>query len=134
MKRTYTGSCHCGAVRHEVDLDLSEGTVRCNCSMCTKSRSWLAAVPPSAFRLLAGGADLSEYRFHRRRIRHLFCKHCGVRPFAWGEDPALGGRFYAINVACLDDASVEELAAAPVSYVDGRHENWRSPPAETRYL
>jgi len=134
MKRTYTGSCHCGAVRYEVDVDLSEGTIKCNCSICAKARSWFAAVPPTSVRLLAGAGDLSEYRFSSRKIHHLFCKHCGVRPFSWGEDSGPGRRFYALNIAALDDASAEELAAAPVSYVDGRHDDFRSPPAETRHL
>jgi hypothetical protein len=29
MKSTYTGSCHCGSVSFECDLDLADGTSKC---------------------------------------------------------------------------------------------------------
>jgi hypothetical protein len=131
MKKTYKGSCHCGAVRFEADIDLAQGTVRCNCSMCGKGRNWLAAVKGDAFRLLAGEAELSEYQFGRKTIRHRFCKRCGLRPFS---HKAGGEAFYAINVACLDGVELAELVAAPVIFVDGLHDDFKSPPAETRHL
>lgn len=134
MKKTRTGSCHCGAVRYEVDLDLTAGTFKCNCSICTKARNWLAVVQPDAFRLLSDESALSDYQFGKQTIHHLFCKRCGVSSFMWGTDAKLGGRFYAIKVNCLDDATADELASAQVRYLDGLHDTFKSTPAETRHL
>ena len=133
MKKTYAGGCHCGAVRYEADIDLGAGTFKCNCSICTKARNWVTMVKPEAFRLLAGEADLTDYQFGAKKIHHLFCRRCGIHAFGWGNLPDLGGKVYAVNVNCLD-AEDSELAAAPVTFVDGRHDNWQSPPAEVRHL
>jgi hypothetical protein len=37
-------------------------------------------------------------------------------------------------LACLDDLPVDELVAAPVTYLDGRNDNWTTPPSEIRHL
>ena|ERR1700741_3189607 len=131
MKKTYKGSCHCGAVRFEVDLDLSKGTAKCNCSICAKQRAWLVAVSPNDVRLLAGESALADYQFGARKIHHRFCRTCGIRPFGQTQND---GGFYAVNLAALDDIDPTELANASVAYVDGRNDNWQSPPAETRHL
>ena len=133
MKKTYKGSCHCGAVRFEADLDLAQGTFKCNCSICFKTRAWLAAVPAGDFRLLAGEQALADYQFGKRSIHHRFCQTCGVRPFSRGTDPK-GNPAYAVRVNCLDGVDPQELINAPVAYFDMRHDKVSPPPAETRHL
>jgi hypothetical protein len=134
MKKTYRGSCHCGAARFEADLDLSAGTTKCNCTYCWKTRWWGAIVKPDAFRLLAGLQELGYGFPTEKAVTRASCKHCGITSFGWGHIAQVGGDYVSINVACLDDLDPAELIAAPVTYMDGRADSWWNVPAETRHL
>jgi hypothetical protein len=133
MKKTYQGGCHCGAVRFAADIDLAGGTFRCNCSICFKTRAWMAFVPADAFRLVAGKESLGDYQFGKRNIHHLFCVRCGVRSFARAMDEN-GNPAYALRVNCLDGVEAQDLAEAPVVYMDGLHDDIRTSPVEIRHL
>jgi hypothetical protein len=134
MLKTYKGSCHCGAVRFEADIDLAQGTNKCNCSICTKTRNWNVIIKPDAFRLISGADALSDYQFGSKAGHHLFCRTCGVRSFERGYIEQIGGDYVSIKVASLDDVPPQELIDAPVKYANGRDNSWWTPPAETRHL
>ena len=113
----YRGSCHCGKVAYEVEVeDGIKEVMSCNCSLCSRRGSLLAFTPRSQFRLLSGEPDLTTYTFNKHAIQHRFCKHCGIQSFAWGRDPR-GNEMAAINVRCLEDF---DFAALPVKHVNGK--------------
>jgi hypothetical protein len=134
MPKTYHGSCHCGAVRFEAQVDLTQGTGRCNCSFCAKARWWAAIIKPEAFRLLSGEGQLRDYQFGSHSAHHLFCTTCGVRPFGRGHVEQIGGDFVSVNLMCLDDVGEKELAEASVRFMNGRDNDWWHAPPETRHL
>ena len=133
MKQRVGGSCHCGRVRFSCQVELSAPTFRCNCSICSKARYWLAPVPAADFQLLEGETELADYRFGSGAIHHRFCRTCGIKTFGEGDHPAFGGRFFGVSVACLELAP-ELLAKLPVVFSDGRHDAQQRAPAVTSYL
>jgi len=133
MLKTYHGSCHCGAVTFEAELDLAQPTYRCNCSICRRTRFWPAVATESGFRLLSGASELTRYLFNTRKNEHYFCRHCGVRAFGVGTETPIG-KMVGVNVGCLTDVSDEELSRLTVIHVDGRNDRWDAAPAFSRHL
>lgn len=111
----YHGSCQCGAVSYDVDVDL-DNTITCNCSRCQRMGFVLSFAPAENFHLHAGSENLTEYRFGSRSIRHLFCRTCGVESFAQGTMPN-GSTVVAVNVNCLDGVDPRALRS---QHVDGK--------------
>jgi len=111
----YTGSCHCGQVKYEVEGEL-KGAMACNCSMCQRKGSLLWFVPRDAMHLLTPEENASTYLFNKHLIKHRFCPTCGIHPYGEGTDPQ-GNRMAAINVRCLEGIELESVA---VTHYDGR--------------
>jgi hypothetical protein len=113
---THTGSCHCGAVRYEVDAPADLQVSECNCSICSRSAYLHLIVPRSRFRLLAGGDNLTTYTFDTHEAKHLFCKTCGIKSFYIPRSHPDG---VSVNVRCLDETTINSMQ---VEFFDGK--NW----------
>lgn len=121
-QKTHHGSCHCGAIRYEIDLDLGGKATRCNCTICMKTGVTGASAKPSALRVLTDESTFGRYSMSPVATR-FFCKNCGIHCYGRGDLPELGGAFVSINVNTLDDVDPGSLE---ISHWDGRHDNWHA--------
>lgn len=112
MPRTYQGSCHCGQVRFEADLELDHVRV-CDCSICRRRGALLHRVAEDQLRLITPLDELSVYTFHTHTARDYFCPRCGILPF---RRPRTAPEQWSINVRCLEGV---DLDAIPVERLHG---------------
>ncbi|MDF0534592.1 GFA family protein [Shewanella sp. A32] len=110
----YQGSCHCQAVRFEVEAPAELAVDYCNCSICRKSGYLHLIVPTSKFRIIRGEEMLTTYRFNTGVAQHTFCRTCGIKPFYIPRSNPDG---VDVNVNCLDT----EPAAVHITQFDGQH-------------
>jgi len=121
--KTYLGSCHCGRVRFEVELELDH--VRsCDCSICRRRGALIHRVEAERLRVLTPLSELTLYQWHTRTAEDYFCPRCGILPFRRPRErtaaeaeaglPAFTG--WSVNVRCLEGV---DLDALPVRRVYG---------------
>jgi hypothetical protein len=123
MTKTYRGSCHCKAVRFEIDADIDHVRV-CDCSVCSRRGALIYRVPIDAFRLLTPLSDLSVYRWGSRTAADYFCPVCGILPFRKPSRPTREERSagippfdgWAVNTRCLEGF---DPSSVPVRMIQG---------------
>ncbi|HKU37986.1 MAG TPA: GFA family protein [Polyangiales bacterium] len=96
--RTYFGTCQCGRVRYQAAIDLSG-------AVTDTSDRQTAFIKSNAFRLLSGAADIQDNQFGMLPGHTQACRHCGIRLFGKGHLRRLGGGFYSINLATLENVA-----------------------------
>ncbi|KAF7332705.1 Glutathione-dependent formaldehyde-activating [Mycena kentingensis (nom. inval.)] len=120
---TYKGNCHCGAFQFSFNTPEIKTTTTCNCSMCSKVRSIVAAVDMQAhtkiqtgymwaafrgdenFKILKGDESaLTTYNFGKGLLTHKFCATCGTSILARQKDPSLSnGVSLLVNIRTVTD-------------------------------
>jgi hypothetical protein len=100
------GSCHCGAIAFEADIDPSKVSI-CHCTDCQKLTGTAFRVSircdEGDFAMLRGTPKLyvkTTADSGRRRIQ-AFCGDCGSPLYATSDDPP-GNRRIGIRVGTLD--------------------------------
>jgi len=94
----FEGSCHCGAVKFEIEVEPVETTV-CDCSLCAKKNARMIQVHESGMTITAGQDNLALYQWNTGVARHYFCRTCGIYPF---HRKRAVPDAYGVNVYCLE--------------------------------
>jgi hypothetical protein len=107
-KKTYEGSCHCGAVKFEITMAPPEKAFAGNCSICKRAGWLLGFASGDAFKSLAGDDVVRDYQFGKKSIHHFFCPTCGVRAYSRGVS-SKGEPTVAVNLRCIADLDAAKL-------------------------
>jgi hypothetical protein len=111
-------SCHCGAVRLEVDAAPTEVT-DCNCSICRRyGVLWAYYSPRQVSRVQPGGA-VDVYAWGRRSIEFHRCATCGCVTHWVATDKARDRM--GVNARLMEP---QVLAHARVRHLDGA-DTWK---------
>lgn len=123
LPATFTGGCHCGAVRFRVTVRTFRVS-DCNCSLCSKEGYLHVIVPKEDLELLQGADAITTYQFNTKVAKHHFCKFCGIHSFYVPRSHPDG---FSVNARCLSDVKLEWF---DVELFDGQH--WEAHVAKIR--
>lgn len=110
MTKTYSGSCHCGAIHFSFESEEITQGLRCNCSICTRKGAMMShyVIPEDELKIESGEESLTLYQFGAKTAKHFFCKQCGIYPFH--ETARMPGH-YRVNLGCIDGVDPDQLKA-----------------------
>lgn len=122
-------SCHCGAVRMEID-QAPETVTDCNCSICRRLGALWAYYRPDQVKIAAADDAMGAYAWGDRQLAFHHCMTCGCTTHWAGIDPSgathpagidpKSGRM-GVNARLL---SPSDLATAKVRKFDGA-DTWK---------
>ena len=92
--------------------------MRCNCSICKKKGSIMAAIDLKNLKIVEGEEYLSMYQFNTNVAKHYFCKKCGIYTH---HQRRSNPNEFAINVGCIDDLDPNKYFKLEVVNNDGNN-------------
>jgi hypothetical protein len=114
---TIQGSCHCGAVKIDVERAPTEVT-SCNCSICRRLGTLWAYYAPTSVTVTG---QTTTYRWGDKTIDFHRCTTCGCTTH-WSPLPERTQDRMGINARLLHP---DVVAAARVRRLDGASEDWK---------
>src|ERR1700757_4082953 len=103
VRRSFRGSCHCGAVTFsfETTLPRSQWSVRaCQCGFCRAHGARTTSDPAGRLTFHVGAAEaLQRYQFGLKTADFLICRRCGV--YVGAQIETAQGAFGIVNTLAM---------------------------------
>ncbi|KFY01241.1 hypothetical protein O988_02852 [Pseudogymnoascus sp. VKM F-3808] len=110
--KTYSGNCHCGAFKFNIQIPELQSFVECNCNTCSKSGYKWIFPDANHFSIVRGDGMLTVYDFGGGSMVHKFCPNCGTNVLGVLHGKT-GGESVGINVRTLMGVDVWALESKP---------------------
>jgi hypothetical protein len=113
----YTTSCHCGAIKLELQTRPRRLT-QCNCSLCRRYGALWAYFQRKRVRVLAKRSQFAVYSWLDKRFQFFRCATCGcVTHYQRTQRRPDGSDMGAVNLRNIDDPAI--IANVPIRLLDG---------------
>jgi hypothetical protein len=118
-RRTFTGTCHCGAVAVAFATHIPPETMEiraCQCSFCRKQGSEAMSDPEGRLEIRAAADGIDRYLFGHGRADYLRCTKCGI--YLGAVTRTEDGLRGFILTRILDDRALFTRKPVAVSFAD----------------
>ena len=101
-------SCHCGALRLEIEGDVPTTLTSCNCSFCRRSGALMAYYRPAQVKVLAAPDTTDEYIWGDKCLAQVRCRGCGGLSHWRSLDPNETERM-GVNARLFEDVELDKI-------------------------
>jgi hypothetical protein len=115
----YTASCHCGAIRLEMQRKPRKLT-QCNCSICRRYGALWAYFQRKSVHVRVSGDRLKSYSWLNERFDFYHCGECGcVTHYERRDRRPDGSDMSGVNLRNIDDPGL--ISHLPIRLLDGAY-------------
>ncbi len=113
MTEIRRGTCHCGAVEFQAELqDGLQDLRRCNGSLCRRKGAVMASVPLDKLTIIRGADQLWLYQWNTKAAKHYFCRICGIYTH---HQRRSNPKEFGFNAACIEGVDPYALGEIPIA-------------------
>lgn len=100
-------SCHCGALKLQIDSELPEKLTSCNCSICRRYGALMAYFLPDQIKVLAEPGAVQKYSWDKG-LAFVRCANCGCYSHWESLDPNFKDRM-GVNARLFENVDLSQI-------------------------